>query len=287
MSWNKREPSLVNNGMRHTIWLLAIALMLAADPAAAQSKTFNETVQLSAGGALTLHASRGSVRLIGWDRGQVEIRARIESDSNSSQARRAVDATTVDVTTTSNRVMIRSNYEHVPSYSWIFGGWATPKIHYEIRAPKRIDVRLEIDRSDTVINGFEGRIVLDLDRSEIEGADLAGDLRVTIDRGGDSSFRNIRGSINVDADRTNLRIDLARLNGPSRIEIDRGDAEVSVARGQGFDLDTSLSRRVDFDTNLSVQSRGRNRNSHPSGAINGGGPRLQIEADRSRVRLSS
>ena len=275
--------------MNHTIWLIAIAFVLAVEPAGAQSKSFNETVPLPAGGSLTLYANKGSVKLTGWDRDQVEIRARIEADSGGSSdyARRAVDATRVDVTTTRNSVAIRSNYENLPSSSWIFGGsWNTPSIHYEIRAPRRIDVRMDIDRSETILNGFEGRMVLTLDRSEIDGTDLAGDLRLTIDRGGDSSLRNIRGSIAVDADRTNLRIDVARLSGPSRIEIDRGDADVSVAPGQGFDLNTSLSRRADFDTNLAVQSRSRN-GSNPSGSINGGGPRFAIEADRSRVRLRS
>ena len=273
--------------MKHTIWLFATALLLmGAEPAAAQSKTFNKTVQLSAGGALTLHATKGSVRLTGWDRDQVEIRARIESDSISQRARRSVDATTVDVATTGNRVTIRSNYEQVPSYIGIFGGWTTPEIHFEIRAPKRIDLRLEIDRSETRISGFEGNIVLGLDRSEIEASDLTGDLRVRIDRGGDSSFRNIRGSINVEADRTNLRIDVMRFTGPSRIRINRGDADVSVARGQGFELETSLSRRVDFNTNLAFRPRTRD-SKNLSGPINGGGPRLSIEADRGRVRLSS
>jgi hypothetical protein len=266
-------------------------LLLGAHPAAAQSKTFNQTVPLSAGGSLTLHAGKGSVKMMAWDRDQVEIRARIEADSSPSPeaARRAVDATRVDVATFGSRVVIRSRYENTASAtSWIFGH-RTPDIHYEIRAPKRIDLRLEIDRSDTVLTGFEGRMDLDFDRSEIEGNDLTGDLRLSIDRGGDSIFRNVRGAVRIDSDRTNLRIDFARLDQSSRIEIDRGDAEVSIARGQGFTLDTSLSRRANFDTNLPVEtdrSSSRDRR-NPSGSFNGGGPRLSIEADRSHIRLRS
>jgi hypothetical protein len=113
---------------------------------------------------------------------------------------------------------------------------------------------------------------------------LNGPMRIRLDRADNSSFRNIRGSFTIEADRTNVRLDIAKLDAPSRIHIDRGDVDLTVARGQGLELDTSLSKRTNFDTNLPLQSRSFRRD-NPSGAINGGGPRLSIEADRSSVRL--
>src|SRR5262249_19929165 len=155
-----------------------------------------------------------------------------------------------DVNTTfSNEVAIRSNYTNVPREYWIFGdSGRQPSIHYEIRAPRRMNLRLNIDRSNSVISGFEGRIDLEADRSRIDASDLTSALRITLDRGGDCIFRNIRGSMNVEADRTNLRIDLAKLDASSRIQIDRGNVDMSIARGQGFDLDTSLTRRASIDS---------------------------------------
>jgi hypothetical protein len=167
---------------------------------------------------------------------------------------------------------------------WFLSFQMHPSIHYEIRAPKRVDLRLNVDRSNSFLKGFEGRIDLEADRSVIDAADLTGAMRINIDRGGDSSFRNVRGSFDVEADRTNIRIDLARLEASSRITIDRGDIDMSLSRGQGLDLDTSLSKRTSFDSTLPLQSRGFRAN-NPSGAVNGGGPRLAIAADRSRVRL--
>jgi hypothetical protein len=257
------------------ILLCAGVLLLITSPLAAQSKVFERTVSLAPGGLLRLDANRGSVRLTGWDRDQVEIRARIEAESSwdSEYARRVVAATTVDVVTSvRNEVVIRGNYENVPFQDWIFSnGRSTPNIHYEIRAPRRVDLRLNIDRSNSVINSFDGRIDLEADRSVIDASDWTGPIRIGIDRGGDSTFRNIRGSITVEADRTNLRMDLARLDASSRIEIDRGDIDMSLARGQGVDLDTSLSRRATFDTDLPIETKSFRR-SNPSGAVNGGGP---------------
>jgi hypothetical protein len=257
---------------------------VAAAPLAAQSRVFEQTVRLEPGGALSLHATKGSVRLIGGEQNQVEIRARIEVDAGD--ARRLVD-TTVDVITTGNRVTIRSNYDKLRQGGLLFGGiWGEiPSIHYEIRAPKRLDLDLYIDRSDLVLAGFSGRIDLDADRSEIDASDLTGPVRISIDRGGDSSLRNIRGSFSVSADRTNMRIDILSLDASSKIRIDRGDADVSLAKGQGLELDTAFSRRADFSTSFPLRFSRRKGESRPSGPINGGGPGLYIDADRSQISL--
>jgi hypothetical protein len=276
--------------MKWALGILIVSLLSTAGEAAAQSKIFERTVPLNSGGSLDLTSSKGSVRLTAWDRDEVEIRARIEADTNAigDYARRSVEMTTIDVYASGNRVTIRPNFETVPKVAWIFAGWAnTPNIHFEIRAPKRLDVRLNVDRSDSVLTGFEGRMVLETDRSEIQAAGLTGSVRAKMDRSGNSRFSDIRGSIDVVADRTNLRIGFSRLETRSRIEIDRGDAEVSVSQGQGFELDTSLSKRSDFDTNLRLPYDGQSRRfrRNPSGSVNGGGPRLQIDADRSKIRL--
>ncbi len=267
---------------------LCAGVFFMTSPLAAQSKVFDQTVNLPSGGLLKLDASRGSVRLTAWDRDQVEIHARIEADStwDSGYARRAVDATTVDVSTTfKNEVAIRGNYTNVPGDYWLFGEYRrTPSIHYEIRAPRHVDLRLNIDRSNSLISGFEGRVDLEADRSRIDAADLSSAIDVAIDRGGDSSFKNIRGSMVVEADRTNLRIELAKLDASSRIEVDRGDVDMAVSNGQGFNLDTSLTRRSSIDTSYPIQTRSYRRDK-VSGPVNGGGPRLAIQVDRGRVRL--
>src|SRR5262245_5185221 len=136
----------------HMIGLLAIGVILAVgvEPASAQhSKTFNNTVPLASGGGLTLKATKGSVRLTAWDRSEVEIHARIDVDSSFPEyARRALESTTVEVVSAGRQVMIRSNSDAVPSQMWFFGiTHTTPSIHYEIRAPRKVDMQLDIDRS--------------------------------------------------------------------------------------------------------------------------------------------
>jgi hypothetical protein len=269
--------------------LSVLACLVVATPVAAQSKQFDKTVPLPSGGYLGLHATRGSVKLTSWDRNEVEIRARIQAAPrvDADYARESVDATTVDVTSGARDVRIRSNYDKVPSTSSWFSGWKdVPEIHYDIRAPRKLEIRLDIDRSDTAMRGFDGRVDIVSDRSELNLVDVAGRITLEVDRGELSRLENVRGSLRIDGDRTNFDIELARLDDRSSIETDRGDVRIEVPRSQGLTIDADLTRRSDFDADdLTVQKRhGDNRRF--TADVNGGGPTLTVEADRGRIRLA-
>jgi hypothetical protein len=256
----------------------------------AQSKEFAKTVPLPSGGYLGLHATRGSVKLTSWDRNEVEIHARIQASSRVSAdyARESVEATTVDVTSGARDVRIRSNYDKVPgTSSWFGGNWKdVPEIHYDIRAPRKLEIRLDIDRSNTAMRGFDGRVDIVSDRSELNLVDVSGRITLEMDRGDSTRLENVRGSLRIDADRTNFDIALARLDDRSSIETDRGNVRIEVPQSQGLTIDADLTRRSDFDADdLTVQRRHGDKRRFTAD-VNGGGPTLTVEADRGRVRLT-
>lgn len=241
---------------------------------------------LEAGGELRLEASKGSVRLAAWDRNEVEVQARIDASNNSwisdaDYSRRAVDATTVDVMAGSRSVSIRSNYDAIPTrWQWLGGvSRETPSIHYVIRAPAKVDLRLDLDRSNTELTGFEGRMMLELDRSELDGRNLRGTIDLTIDRGGRSRLANVRGAVVLDADRTDVRIDADQLDATSRIRADRGEIELMIPSSQRLSVRADLARRGSFHSDFPMTRVGR-YDSDVEGTINGGGPALQVRGDR-------
>lgn len=268
--------------------LSVLAALAVAAPAAAQTKQFDKTVP--SGGYLGLHATRGSVKLASWDRNEVEIHARIQAPprADADYARDSVEATTVDVTVGARDIRIRSNYDKVPGTrnSWFSGWWRdVPEIHYDIRAPRKLEIRLDIDRSDTTLRGFEGRVDVVSDRSELDLVDLSGRMTLEVDRGESSRLENVRGSLRINGDRTNFDIELARLDERSSIEVDRGDVRIEVPSAQGLTIDADLTRRSDFDAgDLPVQKR-RGDKRRFTADVNGGGPTLTVEADRGRIRL--
>jgi hypothetical protein len=275
--------------MRHAI-LAALAVVIChVVPASAQTRTVEKALQLRPGGNLSITATKGTLKLTAWDRDQVEVRARIEAAGwmrDEDYARRAVEATKVDITGGGDSVTIRSNYADVPAERSFWGGESRgiPDIHYEIRAPKKVQLWLDIDRTNSEVGGFDGRVRIEADRSELDVRAISGELRVDIDRGGRSRFENVAGSFVLDGDRTDIDIAVAKLTDRARLELDRGEAEIRVPPDQPITLRTDIERRGSFRSDLPLQAAGGTERS-PEGTINGGGPLLTVIAHRARVEL--
>jgi hypothetical protein len=122
------------------------------------------------------------------------------------------------------------------------------------------------------------------DRGKLDVRDVAGDLRVDIDRGERSRIAGLRGRIRLEANRTNLEIDASSLDTDSRIEIDRGHVQLSVPKGQQLTVLTDCLRRDRLHTDFPIQwisAEPRQSEGH----INGGGAELFVELGRATVDL--
>jgi hypothetical protein len=123
-----------------------------------------------------------------------------------------------------------------------------------------------------------------IDRGELELRDATGDIRVEIDRGERSRIEGVRGSLRLEADRTDLDIVAEALDRDSRIEIDRGEIELTIPEAQRLTVRTDLSRRGGFHTDFPIQWTSADTR-RSEGHINGGGTELFVESDRATIEL--
>jgi hypothetical protein len=264
------------------------ALFLTGSTAVAQDRQFAKTVELQQSGTLRIEGNKGSMQISSWDRPEVEIRARIElpDDVSAEYAQQVVDATEIEVITGNGSVSVRSNYDGVPSRTGIgrWGDKTVPAVHYEIRAPRRINLSVNSDRGPATIRGFEGSLDIVVDRGELDLQDASGDVRLNIDRGEHSRLTDVGGSLVIEADRTDLRIEAAALERDSRIEIDRGDVDLRIGADQRLTVRTDVSRRGNFTSDLPIQWMSEDRR-RSEGHVNGGGPELLVESDRATIGL--
>ena len=291
----------------HRMFVCLLPLILAVPAiAGAQGDTFEETVPLEPGGQLSLDASGGSVLLLAWDRPQVEIQARIEAPAgvDGDYARDIVQATTVDVRTSGGAVSIRNDFGEVERRGFFDRRRTMPDVHYEIRAPRELNLDINLERgAGTTLRGFGGQILMNVDRSDLNLVELTGTLRInlvrgqlqatdfsgsltlTVDRGERAVLTRLRGSVLIEADRTNVVLRDVRFDGDSDVTIDRGDFDIELAESQPLTIDAELSSRAEFNHDLPVtlQQSGNGF----QGTVNGGGPQLRIRADRGEVRLRS
>ena len=283
---------------------LMLALMLAAAPALAQGGSYERTVALEPGGNLSVAASGGSVLLLAWDRPQVEVRARIEAPAGTDgdYAREIVEATRIDVRETAGAVSIASDFSEVERRGFFDRRRTRPDVHYEIQAPRASNLDIELERgAGTTLRGFDGRITMRVERSDLNLVELGGTLRIELERGqlqasdfsgsltldverGDRVvLTRLRGSVLIDAERTNVVLRAARIEGDSDVTIERGDLTVELAEMQPLTVDAELSSRSDLENDLPLtlqQTGDRLR-----GTVAGGGPVLRIRSDRGDVRL--
>lgn len=275
--------------MRRELMIMAV-LLCAAVPVFAQDKyqrDFKREVAFEPGKTLRLNTDKGSVRVTAWDESRVEITARITPPENvdADYGRRAVDGAEIEVTDGGNTLSVRSNFDNVPKRDEKWGGWSRrlPDIHYEIRAPRRLNLEIGIDRSQVTLAGLTGKVTVRSDRTPVNASDLGGEIRLLMDRG-QATISGVRGSLEVKTDRTDLHLSANAIEGDSLFEISRGELELKIPATQGAMINAGVGRREEFQSDFPL-TMNTMRSRTIEGTINGGGPRLTFQGDRNRIRL--
>jgi len=245
--------------------LILSLLLVGASVAHAASQNFEQTVKADARGAVRISNVAGKVRVTGWDRPEVEVKARLSGNVER-----------VDVQSDNGRTTIKVI---LPRSSWRSSGEAD----LDVRIPKESDLDISSVSADvetqrllgpqrlTTVSGeirgefaknFEGKTVSgDL---RLKGQSQAGDVRISsvsgdvyLDRaGGDVEVTSVSGDLLLDVasvtsvrTRTtsgdlSLRGALAR-DGSVEAETISGDVTVRVKPQAGFQYEaTSFSGTI-------------------------------------------
>jgi hypothetical protein len=269
------------------IALLAIFVIAPLQLAAVmQSREFRKTVEFNPGGDLRFSTDKGSVRLTSWDQSRIEIYARIEppEQEDADYGRRAVEAARIEVSGDARSLTISSNFDDVPYKDGEGHSRHTPSIHYEIRAPRNLNLDLNADRCKVEVGGFAGKIRIDTDRTPVTANDLSGEIRIRMDRG-KATITRFQGSLDLDTDRTDSELQAVRIDGDSRLNIGRGECQMKIPDSQGLNINARLGRREHFYNDFGLTVNSLRDRKDIEGAINGGGPRLTVEGDRGVIRL--
>lgn len=275
---------------RHMIILGTLFLFLSASAAlfGAEIKEFSQVVDLDPGGTLKMDTYKGTIILESWDKNQVEIIARVEApdDLDDDYAEAVVRATEVEVSSNGKSLTIRSNYDDVPSQkNWLgFGTQKTlPYVHYEIRAPYHINLRLKDYKSEIQLFSFEGNLDIETYKGKITGKDLSGEIELNTYKG-TGDFSDLNGTFDIETYKGDLTIQVEDVTGNSRLDTYKGNITLIVPKSQGFELRADLSRKGTLVNALGGASE-TNKGTDIRKSINGGGPVLRIETYKGHIRL--
>lgn len=199
----------------------------------------------------------GSVRIHGWERNEVLVRALIQTWGETKADAEAL-AKEVRIETGGDR--IRADGPSARRRS----GWA---VSYEVWVPRKTNVDAETHNGGITAEGIEGRLFLDAVNGGISLRDVAGDVRA----------ETTNGSVSAVLSGTTWRgggLDLSTTN---------GSVSLDIPRAYNAELETgTVNGGLNIDFPITVQGTiGRRINTR----LGAGGPRLRATTTNGGVRI--
>jgi len=259
------------------IWRLLLSCVIAIPFVFSQeTREIEKSVALKADGRLVIDTYKGTVTITTWDKAEVEIHARIESDDQFWDDRSGDDVrdTEVRISGSGNEVRIKSDYDRLRNHrDGFFGifetGGSMPFVHYTIKMPKTAELRIKDYKSKTSISDL---------RADVEINTYKGEVEIT----------NLTGSVDLETYKGEVDVRFSKLAKGSRFETYKGNISIMLPKQTGFDLESDFGRKTDFDSDFNVSKRYRDKKKREAdyyGSVNGGGPRLQLKSEKGSFRI--
>jgi hypothetical protein len=264
--------------MTRTIRVFSVLALLCASVILAlgqETKEVQKSGPFNQNGRLYVDTYKGSIDILPWDKSEIDIHATVEADEDGRYSREQVQDTEIRIDLSESSARVKTDYDRAKrrhhSFLGIFGDNSDnlPLVHYTIKVPRTTSVVIKDYKSRTTIDGLQSDAEIDTYKGEVKIARLSGSLDLKTYKG-------------------EARIAFASLGERSRVETYKGNIEISVPRGKGFDLQANIGKHASLKSDFEkVRDReyDRHRRSDTRSSINGGGPLLRIKSDHGEIRL--
>ncbi len=276
--------------MQHTkslFFFLIFASVITLPASAQRTKKISETIPLNAEGRVLIDTYKGSIEVTTWDREEVSVEAVVEADEN----RELVELTDVNIKKTGNTLHIESDYRRAKNKGgkWrLFGnnkGLSLPFVHYVIRMPRTTELNIEDYKSEIDIEDLTADLELETYKGNVRVEDIQGELQIDTYKG-DVEVMGLAGGLEAETYKGNIEVEFVELTGHTSIDTYRGEIRLHLPENAGFDLNADLGRSGDLDTNFRLDNV-RVEDNRYRGQIGGGGPKLEVDTYKGRVKLET
>lgn len=239
-------------------FLAVAALLCCCWPAFAANQTFVKSYPLPSGGSFLLDNVNGSVRVEGWGRDEVEVRA-VKSSMNDP---RDLERVKIEICSQPGQVAVHTRYPE--------GEGVEVAVEYVIHVPYRVLLgEVQTVNGSVVVRGVHG----------------SGELRSV---NGDVDVFNSSGRFNAKTTNGDLHLELRQLvdGGPMNIETVNGSVVLGLPSNAQADL-RILSMNGDFSSELPVITKAGTRSARAFRAKlgSGGGGQISVRTVNGGIRL--
>lgn len=253
----ERRSQRTDRGFLLRVLLVLAAVVCFSPRGLAANETFLSTYPLSSGGSFVLENVNGSVRVEGWERNEVEVRAVKSSLSDA----RDLDRVKIEVCSQPGQVAVHTRYPK--------GQGVEVAVEYVIHVPYRVLLgSVETVNGSVVVRGVEGE----------------GDLRSV---NGDVEVFDSSGRFSAKTTNGDLHLELRHLidGGPMNIETINGSVVLGLPPNAGADLRV-LSMNGVFSSELPVTSTVGTPSARAFRAkLGGGGGQISVRTVNGAIHL--
>ncbi len=248
--------------MKRLMWVFALtSISLSIVLGGTHEEVIERTLDLKAGGELSLENVNGSIVVKTWDRDQVAMTA-TKKVKTSSNGQAKLDAVKIEIDESPGRITIRTVN---PKKKW-FGSSNKVRVSYQLRVPARVDLN---------INDTNGKIQVE---------DVTGEVRAETTNG-KVVLERIRGSFNAETTNGKIIVELLEHRGGRlRCATTNGSIRVHLPSDIEADLDARTTNgSVSSDLPITIMgSAGRRK---ISGSINGGGVEVKLRTTNGSITI--
>jgi DUF4097 and DUF4098 domain-containing protein YvlB len=224
---------MANAQHRSTAWGFTLgvilALTLAGSARADERQEFHKSYPLSADGRVSLQNINGAIKIIGWDKNEVQIDAVKVADK-----REKLDEAKIVVDATASTLKIKTEYPDRDNYN-------PARVEYTLQVPRKahLDAIRAVNGAVTV-EGVQGQINVASVNGEVSGKALAGQVKLSSVNGRVvAALDQIAGASPIELNAVNGSVELML---PSDANAELSASTVHGSIGNGFDIPVRRER---------------------------------------------
>ncbi len=253
--------------MRRCILTLIAVLAIAATASAERlQEPFDRTIEMRAGGTVSIDNVNGRIMVSSWEQPRVRIHA-----IRRAESREALDKVQVEVRTTADSVEIVTRTpkrEGSGFLDFLFGDGDNMSVEYDVTVPRASDLKVDNTNGSINVSDLNGRLELGTTNGRIEAVRCSG-------------------SINAGTTNGAIRAELLQVDASKKMEFETTNGSISLTVPATFAADveadtTNGSIRSDLPVLTKSFSRRELR-----GTINGGGTRLSLHTTNGSIEIRS
>jgi len=217
---------------------------------------------LAAGGQLEIVNANGAIETDAADGNTVEVTAtRSARAATVEAAKEVLQKVEIQEETPAGGVRLT-----VKAPSALVGGQVN--IEFKVKVPRTAALRLVNSNGRITVIGAQGAVKAEVSNGSVTGRGLTGPV--------DASTTN--GSVSIDVD--------AVAEGGIKLATTNGGVQLMIPSGAKADLQAACTNGGVNVSNLTLQNRGEQSRRRVEGALNGGGPRIELGTTNGGIKIT-